>query len=157
MRPVLVALIRARPAPESAPVVPASWDVVEECDGWSTVYPRGREAHPEACFHARLCGRVAAQPLRGVYVVLGPRPLLDMLAARIAADALPWSSSWLGLAALRADTSAPAVAARAAFVDDRPRVVTSAPGVEPVVYGARVGVLVAMRSGMAGFGDDDGE
>ena len=138
MRPVLVALIRARPAPESAPVVPASWDVTEEASGWSTLYPLGREANPDA------------------FVILGPRPLLDMIDARIAADNLPWSASWLGLAALRADASAPAVAAKAAFVDDRPRLVTSAPGVEPVTYGAPIGVLVALRSGMAG-NDDSGE
>lgn len=155
MRPVLVGLIRARPAPESAPVAPPAWDVVEERDGWSTVYPLGREARPDAFFHARLVGRTA--PQRGIYVVLGPRPLLDMIDARIAADALPWSRSWLGLAAMRADTSPLAVAARAAVVDDRPLTVTSAQGVEPVTYGAPIGVRVALRSGMAGFAEDDGE
>ena len=143
MRSSLVALIRAEAAPSSAPVVPGSWDVTHEDAGWSSVYPLGRA--DGRCFHARLLGRTAA--LRGVFVVLGSPALLQALSDRIAADALPWTATWPGIAALRADSGASAVAVKAAWQDDRPR----DEGDQPI------GTLVAMRAAMAGFTDDDGE
>lgn len=115
----LIAYIRASTEID-APLTPPGWDVVPEVDGWSTVYPLGREEDVDVFFHARLVARHPSMPGRAIFVCTGPRAVLDRLAGRIAADALPWTRTWLTLAALRADGSGVAAQIRALWPDERP-------------------------------------
>jgi hypothetical protein len=138
----LIALIRAEVAPTDAPLIPAGWDRIIESDRWCTIYPLGRVARPDIFFHARLVLRDVTTPTRALFVCTGPRVVLDALAARIAADALPWTRTWLTLSALRADNTAAAIAIRNAWPDERP---------------GGVGTLVAHWRRMAGFYDEDAD
>lgn len=130
----------------NAPLIPGSWDSVEEDNKWSTIYPLGREARPDIFFHARLIYRPTA--LRGVYVCVGPNVVLQNLADRIASDALAWTQTWSGVAAVRADGGANATAIKAAWPDERP--------IDPDTL-LPIGIKVMLRATMAGFLDDDGE
>lgn len=152
----LVALIRAEPS-RPAPVVPQSWAVQVEDNGWTTLYPRSRGG---VFVHARLIFRQQAQPTRAVFVVTGAAAVLQRLADAIAADGLAWTQTWSTLGALRVDAGAVATAVRAAWPDDRPRpIVSGTPGdpLNPPVFGAPVGARVALRARMAGYGSEDAE
>jgi hypothetical protein len=142
----LIALIRAE-ASRDAPMIPGSWDCTVGPDRWSVIYPLGRVASPGVFFHARLVLRDGTNPQRAVFVCTGPRAVLDRLANAIAADALAWTRTWLTLAALRADASAPAVAIRNAWPDERPRDANGNP----------IGASVAHFPRVAGFEAEDAE
>lgn len=134
----LIAFIRADPALD-VPIVPAQWDVSIESNRWATLYPAQRGG---VFFHARLIARASGNPGRAVFVCTGAPGVLAVLAARIAADALPWTQTWATLAALRADAGATATAIKAAWPDERP---------------GGVGTLVALWARMAGFDTEDAE
>lgn len=143
----LLAYIRAEVAPLHAPLIPGSWDRVIEDDRWSTIWPLGRAARPEVWFHARLVLRNDTTPTRALFICTGERVVLNALADRIAADALPWTRTWLTLAEIRADATALAVGLRAAWPDERPR----------NDLGQPIGTLVGHWRRMAGFVHEDAE
>ena len=119
--------------PVKTPRVPAGWDVVPECFGFASLYPNGRGG---IVVHS-LCAAVSGA--NGLFVLFGPRAALDKIAAIVA-------NSWPSVANLRADTGAVAQQVKAAWPDDRSEAQIS--NGDPVV---------AIRSRMAGFLDDDGE
>lgn len=135
----LIAFIRADPALD-VPVVPGTWDLVPESNRWATVYPLGRSDGRFFC--ARLIARASGNPQRAVFVCVGSAGMLAALAARIAADGLPWTQTWATLGALRADGGATATAIKAQWIDERP---------------SGAGTLVALWARMAGDDADDGE
>lgn len=147
----LVAFIRAD-AVLDVPVVPGSWDVSPESNRWASIYPGGRGG---VFFHARLIARASGNPGRAVFVCTGSPGVLAVLAARIAADGLPWTQTWATLAALRADAGATASAIKAAWPDERPHTWSGPPGAP--VDGGPIGTLVALWARMAGFDTEDAE
>lgn len=135
----LVAFVRAD-AVIDVPLIPGAWELTRHDNRWCTVYPLGREDGRR--FHARLIARAAGNPQRALFVCTGAQAMLDALAARIAADALPWTQTWPTLAALRADAGATATAIRAAWPDERPNAGST---------------LVALWARMAGALGEDAE
>ena len=119
--------------PVKTPRVPAGWTVIPECSGFSSLYPNGR---PGAVIHS-VCAAVSGA--NGLFVLFGPRVALDKIAALV-------TNSWPSVAALRADTGAVAQQVKAVWIDERNEAQIS--NGNPVV---------AIRSRMAGFADDDGE
>lgn len=155
MRKPLIALIRVEASPSNLPQVPLGWDIIQETNDLSTVYPRGREANPDKFIHFHYKGRIA--PLRGIFICFAPPLVLQHLENRIASDALAWTQTWPTLVDLRADVGVAATSVKSNWVDDRPTSIVSGPFVEPVVYGPKVGARYANRVGTAGNSEDDGE
>jgi hypothetical protein len=147
----LIALIPAEPAPLRAPRIRAGWERTIEDDGWTSVFPGGRA--DGRFFSARLILRDAGNPLRAVFVCTGTRAVLNFLANEIEeqrthpTNPMPWLRTWLTLPLLRADGSAPAVAIRAAWPDERRR----------DELGNPIGTLVAHWRRMAGAPAEDAE
>lgn len=137
----MIVYVRRDDSRNGAPLVPASWELVEESSRWCTVYPLGRSSR-DVFFHARL---MVAHPTlaRGVYVCVGQPAILSRLADLIAADALPWSLTWANLGELRADVRGAVQALRDAWPDERPE--------------GDAGDVVRLFARMAGWQDDDGE
>lgn len=141
-RGTLLAYVRAHQTLDQ-PLVPGSWEVMQGDSRWASVWPLGRTANPDTFFHCWMAIRRAGfTPHRGLFVCTGAPSVLQALADRIAADALPWTLTWPSLAAFRADATASVVTLRGEYPDERP------PGGVP---------LVALWSRMAGWLDDDGE
>lgn len=135
----LIAFVRAD-AVLDVPVVPGTWDLVQESNRWSSIYPLGRA--DGRCFYARLIARQSGQPTHALFACVGPAAMLTRLANQIAADGLGFTQTWPTLAALRADGGAVALGIKAAWPDERP---------------GGVGTLVALWARMEGFDAEDGE
>ncbi|MDQ3171493.1 MAG: hypothetical protein M3Q55_15270 [Acidobacteriota bacterium] len=160
--PSLIAYVRAETAPSWSPVIPPAWESTPEVPGRMSLYPQGR-ATSSVIIASILVSRDSSFPSRGLFVFTGAQAVLDVLAARVAADALVWTRTWATLTAFRAEAADAALTRlRAAWPDDRPRTYTGTPGslVAGAPYGERYAVRLIMtkRSGAVGAEEiEDGE
>ena len=141
----VIVYVRRDDSRGGAPLVPASWDVIEESNRWSTIYPLGRD-RPDVFFHAHI-GALHPTLARAVYVCVGAPAVLAHLTDLITANALAWTFTWSSLVNLRADQSPTAVALRSYWIDNR-RLDENGQG---------IGEIVCLPGRVAGYQDDDGE
>jgi len=115
------------------PNVPGGWDWEIAANGWVTLWPLGRDARPDVFAHACLVVRDSGDPTRGLWVLVGPRAMLDQI------ESAGSVRTWRSLPLLRADNGAVATAIKAQW---------------PSSEG---GAAVQFRRRIAGFFDDDAE
>jgi hypothetical protein len=135
-RAKIIAYIRKQDS-SNAPLIPPSWEITEEADGWFSVYPLGRE-NKDIFLHFRHMMSHPTLP-RAVYVCFAPQHVVDRLAQRISDDGLSWTRTWGDLAELRADNTAVATSIKQAWRD------------------RAEDMSLACSGRMAGYGQDDGE
>ena len=102
-RPQKIIYIRTIDNNQIRPLLPSSWFVVSEDDGWFTIYPFGINNTVDFVHLKHLVSHPTFA--RAIYTIFGTQDAINAFDEMMASDGLNWTRSWDNIDGLRNDNN----------------------------------------------------